>query len=67
MSYDHVTHRQQTRVRLIQLIAQGGPGWHDYAREQAKELEKDDPTLHRGLLDAVQAEIEAQTRRRVVR
>lgn len=61
MTYDPITHRQQTRMRLHQLIAQGGPGWHDYALAEAAKLEKED-TLHEGLTEFVRTTIAAQKR-----
>lgn len=61
MTYDPITHRQQTRVRLQRLVA-GGPGWHDYALAEAAKLEKEDPTLHEGLTEFVRTTIAAQKR-----
>lgn len=49
MTYHPEAHRRQIRERLVQLIQQGGAGWHAYAIDQAKRYEREDPSLHGGL------------------
>jgi len=59
VSYDMHAHRDFIRTNLLRLVA-AGPGWHDYAREEARRLVQEDPTLHGDLLEAVKAEIAKQ-------
>jgi len=53
MTYDMQAHRNADREWLLRLVVM--PGWADYAEMRAKALEKEDPTLHAGLVDAVRA------------
>lgn len=55
VTYDMEAHRRDVRESLLRLVRQGGPGWHDYAVGRARDLEKEDPSLHRGLQQAVKA------------
>lgn len=56
MSYDMQAHRDAVRTHLIGL-ARSGAGWHAYVLVRAGNLEKGEPTLHQGLVAAVEAEI----------
>ena len=58
MSYDLHTQRTNTRAHL-QRLAAAGPGWQAYALRRAEELVKEDPTLHAGLVQDLEAQIGA--------
>lgn len=53
MTYDLAEHRRSVHDHLLHLVRDGGPGWDDFARQRARECERDDPALHAGLLKAV--------------
>jgi len=53
VSYDLNEHRRAVRDHLLHLVRAGGPGWDEHAKARAREAEKEDPTLHEGLLKAV--------------
>lgn len=57
MTYSAEAHRRMIRARLAQLVTEGGPGWHAYAEDQAQRYEKEDPSLHSGLVAYVKGEI----------
>lgn len=59
MTYDFHTHRESTRAHLLRLAATG-PGWHAYALRRAEDLEREDATLHAGLVDTVAAQLGPQ-------
>jgi hypothetical protein len=54
--YDPQAHREGTREWLLRLAA-AGPGWHPYALRRAEDLVHQDPTLHGGLVTAVEEQI----------
>lgn len=56
MTYSAEAHRQETRDRLLKLVRTGA-GMHPYALCEAEKLEKEDPSLHVGLVAAVEAEL----------
>jgi hypothetical protein len=55
MPFDPQAARDEARAHLLHLVRQGGPYWHEYAARRAQDLEREDPTLHAGLHDAVKA------------
>jgi hypothetical protein len=59
MNYSADAHRRMIRARLAQLVTEGGPAWFDYALDQARKYEKEDPTLHSGLAAHVRNAIKA--------
>lgn len=61
MSYHPAAHARRTREHLLKLVREGGPGWHDYAVDQAKRYERDDPSLHGGLEADVRRAVKAST------
>jgi hypothetical protein len=56
VSYDLQAHRDLEREQCLAL-ARAGAGWHAYALEKAERLVKEDPSLHGGLVHAVESEI----------
>lgn len=57
MTYCPATHRQTTEAWLLRLVREGGRGWHDYARDQAKRRAAEIPALFKDLPAAVDAAI----------
>lgn len=55
--YDFKAHRNSEREHCLRLVREGGAGWHPYVLEKAERLVKEDPSLHGGLVQAVEAEI----------
>jgi hypothetical protein len=60
VSYDPNTHRRAARDQCQHLVRDGGSGWHAYTLHKARGLEKEDPSLHRGLEAAVRETIAAR-------
>jgi hypothetical protein len=56
VTYDPQAHRTNTRAHLMRLIATG-PGWHAWAIRRAEELEREDATLHAGLVAAIEEQL----------
>lgn len=56
MTYDIAAHREGVRAWCLRLAA-AGRGWHDYAKDKAQRLVKEDPELHQDLEQAVAREI----------
>jgi hypothetical protein len=56
MIYSAQAHREAERQQCLRLV-KAGPGWLPYVLDKAERLVKDDPTLHGGLVAAVEAEI----------
>lgn len=46
-------HRRVVRDNLLRVVRDGGPGWDTYAKSEAAKYTKEDPTLHEGLVEAV--------------
>lgn len=61
MTFHPDAHARRTRAFLLQLVREGGPGWHDYALDQAKRYETEDPNLHGGLEAEVRRAVKAST------
>lgn len=57
MTHHPEAHRRLTRQHLLQLVTQ--PGFHEYAIDQAKRYEREDPNLHGGLEAEVRRAIKA--------
>ena len=57
----HEAHRRHTRERLLHMVREGGPTWHETALATAKLCEQVDPSLHRGLEAEVRRAIKATT------
>jgi hypothetical protein len=57
MTYDPLAHRENTEAWLLRLVREGGRGWHDYARDQAKCRAAEFPSLFADLPAAVDAAI----------
>jgi hypothetical protein len=60
MTFSFDAERQTMREHCTRLVRVGGPGWDAYTLTKARTLEKQDPTLHRGLEAAVREAIAAR-------
>lgn len=60
MSYDPTAYRDAERAQCLRLVA-AGRGWHAYVLAKAKQLVKEDPTLHGDLVEAVTTAINQET------
>ncbi len=59
MTYDYAAHRDSVHRQCLALVA-AGPGWDPYALDRARNLHRDDPTMHADLPAAVEAAMGAQ-------
>lgn len=57
MTYDQTAHREGVKAWLLKLVREGGRGWHDYAKDQAKRLAAELPGVQSDLPAAVEAAI----------
>jgi hypothetical protein len=61
MSYSPEAHRAAERERCLRLVHDGGPGWDEYVRHEARRLAKEDPSLHAQLPAEIEEAIRARS------